>query len=79
MVGVSRTLSPVRWVEPEEWDQERFNTYYPEGFAAEFLAAAAMAGSRTLVILSFIFELPFLCLLYTLERDYSAVRDVRTP
>ena len=38
VVPVSRTLSPVRWVEPEEWDQERFNTYYPEGFAAEFLA-----------------------------------------
>lgn len=36
-VPVSRTLSPVSWVDPEDWDQERFDTYYPEGFTTEFL------------------------------------------
>lgn len=36
-VPVSRTLAPVSWVEPAEWDQERFDTYYPEGFAAQFV------------------------------------------
>lgn len=36
-VPVSRTLSPVTWVDASEWDQERFDTYYPEGFALEFV------------------------------------------
>lgn len=36
-VPVSRTLSPVSWVEPAQWDQELFDSYYPEGFAWQFL------------------------------------------
>lgn len=35
-VPVSRTLSPVSWADAEEWDQERFDSYYPAGFAKEF-------------------------------------------
>lgn len=35
-VPVSRTLSPVSWAEVKEWDADRFNSYYPAGFAAEF-------------------------------------------
>lgn len=36
-VPVSRTLSPISWVDPANWDQELFDTYYPQGFAQEFL------------------------------------------
>lgn len=36
-VPTSRTLAPVNWIEPAEWDAERFATYYPEGFISEFL------------------------------------------
>ncbi len=36
-VPVSRTLTPVSWVDAKEWDWERFNTYYPEGFIREYL------------------------------------------
>jgi len=32
----SRTLSPVTWVNPEEWDQEKFDSYYPATFQQEF-------------------------------------------
>ena len=32
----SRTLSPVTWVNPEEWDQEKFDSYYPSTFQQEF-------------------------------------------
>lgn len=35
-VPVSRTLSPVKWVDAAGWDQERFDSYYPQGFAQEF-------------------------------------------
>lgn len=37
VVPTSRTLSPVKWVDPAEWDQERFDSFYPEGFIAEYL------------------------------------------
>ncbi len=33
----SRTLAPVIWNSPEEWDQEKFDSYYPEGFQEEFV------------------------------------------
>lgn len=36
-VPTSRTLSPVSWVDVAEWDQERFDSYYPQGFAEEFV------------------------------------------
>ncbi len=36
VVEVSRTLAPVSWVEAKEWDEKRFNSYYPAGFAKEF-------------------------------------------
>ncbi len=36
-VPVSRTLSPITWADAEEWDQDRFDTYYPQGFVEEFL------------------------------------------
>lgn len=36
-VPVSRTLVPVSWVDAAVWDQDRFDTYFPEGFAKEFL------------------------------------------
>lgn len=35
-INVSRTLAPVNWVDATTWDQERFDTYYPAGFAEEF-------------------------------------------
>lgn len=38
VVEVSRTLAPVSWVEPKEWDADRFNSYYPADFAKEFNA-----------------------------------------
>ena len=34
----SRTLAPVAWVNPEEWDQEKFDSYYPSTFKDEFMA-----------------------------------------
>ncbi len=37
-VPVSRTLSPISWADAAEWDQERFDSYYPRGFAEEFCA-----------------------------------------
>ncbi len=37
-VPVSRTLSPVKWVDIAQWDEANFNEYYPEGFADEFNA-----------------------------------------
>ncbi len=35
-VPTSATLSPVDWKEVSTWDQEKFDTYYPAGFAEEF-------------------------------------------
>ena len=35
-VPTSRTFAPVSWVEPTEWDQERFDTYYPADFEKTF-------------------------------------------
>ena len=35
-INVSRTLAPVQWTDAKEWDQERFDSYYPAGFAQEF-------------------------------------------
>lgn len=35
-VPVSRTLKPVNWTDIATWDGDRFNQYYPEGFADEF-------------------------------------------
>lgn len=37
-VEVSRTLSPVSWLNAETWDADRFNSYYPTNFAEEFKA-----------------------------------------
>lgn len=34
---VSSTLAPVSWVDPEEFDAERFNMYYPATFQQEFV------------------------------------------
>ena len=34
----SRTLAPVSWVNPEEWDQEKFDSYYPATFKDEFMS-----------------------------------------
>lgn len=34
----SRTLAPVTWVNPSEWDQEKFDSYYPSTFQQEFTA-----------------------------------------
>ena len=34
----SRTLAPVTWVNPEEWDQEKFDSYYPSTFQEEFMS-----------------------------------------
>ncbi len=34
----SRTLAPVTWVNPSEWDQEKFDSYYPSTFQEEFMA-----------------------------------------
>ncbi|MDE5629168.1 MAG: hypothetical protein K2I69_06370 [Muribaculaceae bacterium] len=36
-VPTSSTLSPVTWLEPVEWDAERFATYFPEGFKEDYL------------------------------------------
>lgn len=36
--ATSRTLAPILWNTPEEWDQEKFDSYYPEGFQDEFVA-----------------------------------------
>ena len=33
---VSETLTPVTWNSPKEWDQKKFETYFPEGFADTF-------------------------------------------
>lgn len=35
-VPTSSTLAPVSWNAPGEWDQEKFETYYPAEFAPEF-------------------------------------------
>lgn len=32
----SSTLAPVAWSSPTEWDEEKFNMYYPETFKADF-------------------------------------------
>lgn len=37
-VPVSRTLAPVKWADIAVWDQDNFNSYYPEGFAEGFLS-----------------------------------------
>ncbi|MBQ7852885.1 MAG: hypothetical protein IKA19_04995 [Muribaculaceae bacterium] len=37
-VPVSSTLSPVSWINIKEWDQKKFDLYYPEGFDEEFKA-----------------------------------------
>lgn len=34
---VSSTLAPVNWVDPEDFDEERFNMYYPASFQQEFV------------------------------------------
>ncbi len=34
----SRTLAPVSWVNPEQWDQEKFDSYYPATFQDDFMA-----------------------------------------
>lgn len=34
---VSATLAPVAWVEPKEFDEERFDMYYPASFQQEFM------------------------------------------
>ena len=34
---VSSTLAPISWVDPEEFDEERFNMYYPATFKQEFI------------------------------------------
>lgn len=33
---VSQTFVPVTWYEPETWDQDRFDLYYPSTFQEEF-------------------------------------------
>ena len=33
----SRTLAPQAWVTPTEWDEEKFNQYYPPTFKSEFV------------------------------------------
>ena len=35
-VPVSETLTPVNWNSPKEWEQKKFETYFPEGFAETF-------------------------------------------
>ncbi|MDE6266578.1 MAG: hypothetical protein K2M07_04415 [Muribaculaceae bacterium] len=35
-VPTSSTLSPVDWKSPKEWDQDKYDTYYPAEFAQEF-------------------------------------------
>lgn len=34
---VSSTLAPINWVDPEVFDEDRFNMYYPETFQQEFI------------------------------------------
>lgn len=36
-VPVSRTLTPVMWVDPAEFDADRFASFYPEGFVESYL------------------------------------------
>ena len=36
VVPVSETLVPITWNAPTEWDQKKFETYFPEGFADAF-------------------------------------------
>lgn len=33
----SQTLSPVSWMSPKTWDQEKFDSYYPTTFQSEFV------------------------------------------
>lgn len=33
----SQTLSPLSWVTPNEWDQKKFDMYYPEDFQKTFV------------------------------------------
>lgn len=33
----SRTLAPVVWKTPTQWDEDKFKSYYPEGFDTEFV------------------------------------------
>ena len=42
----SRTLAPVTWVNPEEWDQEKFDSYYPATFQDEFKAYVESQGGK---------------------------------
>ncbi|MBR5331994.1 MAG: hypothetical protein IKV32_01665 [Muribaculaceae bacterium] len=35
-VPVSETLTPVNWNSPKEWDDKKFEAYFPEGFADAF-------------------------------------------
>lgn len=37
-VPVSRTLAPVKWADINAWDEDNFNSYYPEGFKEGFLS-----------------------------------------
>lgn len=37
-VPVSRTLSPVKWADITAWDQENFDSYFPQGFKEGFLS-----------------------------------------
>lgn len=34
--ATSRTLAPIIWNSPTEWDQEKFDSYYPANFQQEF-------------------------------------------
>ncbi len=34
----SQTLSPVAWVNPNTWDNEKFESYYPANFREEFVS-----------------------------------------
>jgi hypothetical protein len=36
--ATSRTLGPVSWSSPSEWDETLFASYYPSNFASEFVA-----------------------------------------
>lgn len=33
----SRTLAPLMWTTPSDWDEEKFNQYYPASFKSEFV------------------------------------------
>lgn len=37
-IPTSRTLSPVNWVAPNSWDEEKFEMLYPKAFQEEFNA-----------------------------------------